>query len=236
LNKTVTKRVKCWTVDCDVVIHGEINDKYMKTRNLGKILAGLACAGLVLSGSVALAQNNSTTGSQMVYGVPQIIRLSQAKVSDDTIIAYVKNSGFSYSLDADQIINLRQQGVSDAVITTMLNQPKTGSVVYTPTAPAPQPVASTVSSSTANSTPLYSPRQSNQISTTSASTQPVPTATVAPTVTYIQTAPAPVYYYAQPYYYPSYAWYPPVSLSFVWGSGWHGGGYGGWHGGGGWHH
>jgi hypothetical protein len=211
----------------------------MKTRNLEKILAGLACAGLVLSGSVALAQNYSATGSQMVYGLPQIIRLSQAKVSDDTIIAYVKNSGFSYTLDADQIINLRQQGVSDAVITTMLNQPKTGPVVYTPTTPAPQPVTSTVGTDTANTTPLYSPRQSDQISTASASTQPVPTATVAPTVTYVQAAPAPTYYYAQPYYYPSYAWFPPVSLSFAWGSGWHGGGYyGGWHGGGygGWHH
>ena len=103
---------------------------------------------------------------------------------------------------------------------------------------AQQPVASTVSSSTADTTPLYSPRQSDQNPTASASTQLVPTATVAPTVTYVQAAPAPVYYYAQPYYYPSYAWFPPVSLSFAWGSGWHGGYYGGWHGGsyGGWHH
>ena len=218
----------------------------MKTGKLEKTLAGLACAGLVLSASVALAQNYSTTttaqpaavnasGPQMVYGVPQIIRLSQAGVSEDTIIAYVKNSGFSYSLDADQIINLRQQGVSDAVITTMLNQPKPGPVLYTPTTPAPQPAASYVNTSTAGTTPLYSPRQSDQIPTASASAQPAPTARVAPTVMYIQAAPAPIYYYAQPNYYPSYAWFPPVSLSFAWGIGWHGGGYyGGWHGG--WHH
>jgi len=38
----------------------------------------------------------------------------------------------------------------------------------------------------------------------------------------VQTAPAAYYY--QPYYYPSYAWYPPVTFSFGWG----------WHGGGGW--
>ena len=223
----------------------------MKTGKLKKSLAGLACAGIVLSASVALAQNYSTTttaqpaavsasGSLMVYGVPQIIRLSQAKVGDDTIISYVKNSGLSYSLDADQIINLRQQGVSDAVITTMLNQPKPGPVLYTPTTPAPQPAASYVNTGTAGTTPLYSPRQSDQIPAVSASAQPVPTATVAPTVTYVQAAPAPIYYYAQPYYaqpyyYPSYAWFPPLSLSFAWGSGGHGGGYyGGWHGG--WHH
>jgi hypothetical protein len=218
----------------------------MKTHKFEKTLAGVACAGLVLSASPALAQNYSTTtgaqptavnasDSQMVYGVPQIIRLSQAKVSDDTIIAYVKNSGLSYSLDADQILNLRQQEVSDVVITTMLNQPKPGPVLYTPTTPAPQPAASYVNTSTVAATPLYSPRQSDQIPTASASAQLVPTAAVAPTVTYIQAAPAPIYYYSQPYYYPSYAWFPPVALSFAWGSGWHGGGYyGGWHGG--WHH
>jgi hypothetical protein len=217
----------------------------MKIRKFEKTLAGVACAGLVLSASVALAQNYSTTtiaqpaavnasGPQMVYGVPQIIRLSQAKVSEDTIIAYVKNSGLSYSLDADQIINLRQQGVSDAVITTMLNQPKPAPVLYTPPTPAPQPAASSVYTSTAGTTPLYSQRQSDQIPVASGTAQPVPTATVAPTVTYVQAAPAPIYYYAQPYYYPTYAWFPPVSLSFAWGSGWHGGGYyGGWHGG--WH-
>jgi hypothetical protein len=213
----------------------------MKTRILRTMLAALVGTGLAMSASVVLAQNPYSTAvnasdSQMVYGVPQIIRLSQAKVSDDTIIAYVKNSGLSFSLDADQIINLRQQGVSDAVITTMLNQPKPAPTAYAPTTSAPQPVASTVNTSTAETTPLYSPRQSDQISTPAASTQPVPTTTVAPTVTYVQTVPAPAYYYAQPYYYPSYAWFPPVSLSFAWGSSWHGGGYygGGWHGG--WHH
>ena len=135
------------------------------------------------------------------------------KRQDDTIVAYIKNSGNSYGLTADQIVYLKQQGVSDTVMTAMLNQPKPAAVAYTPTAPAPEPVAPTVN---------YAP---------------VPTTTVAPTVTYVQAAPAPAYnYYAQPYYYPSYAWFPPVSLSFAWGSGWHGGGYyGGWHGGG-WHH
>ena len=76
-----------------------------------------------MSASVALAQVNGSA-PQLAYGVPQIIQLSEAKVSDDTIIAYVKNSGNSFGLTADQIIYLRQQGVSDAVITAMLNQPK----------------------------------------------------------------------------------------------------------------
>jgi uncharacterized membrane protein len=190
----------------------------MKTRILRTLLAVAVGVGLALSASVALAQVNASV-PQLSYGVPQIIQLAQAKVGDDTIIAYVKNSGNNYGLTADQIIYLRQQGVSDAVITTMLNQPKPAIAAATVAAPA--------GSSTVETTPLYSPRQSEQNPAASAgtSTAETSTATVAPTVTYVQTVPASPYYYYQPYYYPSYAWYPPVSFSFGWGGGWRGG----WH-------
>ena len=195
----------------------------MKTNHLQKMLAAMAVAGLAWSASTTLAQDSSAANMvqpaavnapvvQLAYGVSQIVQLAQAKVADDTIIAYIKNSRNSYGLNADQIIYLRHQGISDAVITTMLNQPRPGVAVAMPTTPAPQPVASTA----------YGGQDS--------------TATVAPTVTYVQTVPNTTYYY-QPYYYPAYAWYPPVSFSFgwggVWGGGWHGGGWGsGWHGGG----
>jgi hypothetical protein len=207
----------------------------MKTTKLQKMVAVMAATGLTLSGTTALAQGSPAATTvpptaanmpvpQLSYGVPQILQLAQAQVGDATIIAYIRNAGNSYGLNADQIIYLRQQGVSDAVITAMLNQPRAGVAVATPTTPAPPPVAS--------------PDYSGQVST----------ATVAPTVTYVQTVPDTTYYYqpyySQPYYYPAYAWYPPVSFSFGWGGGyygggWRGGGYGGgWHGGssgGGWH-
>jgi hypothetical protein len=203
----------------------EYTADFMKTNHWQKMLAVLALAGLALSASTTLAQNSTanTTAQpvavnapvpQLSGGVSQIMQLVQAKVSDDTIIAYVKNSGNSYGLDANQIIYLRQQGISDAVITTMLNQPRPAVAVATPTTPAPQPVASTAYSG------------------------PVSTATVAPMVTYVQTVPDTTYYYQpdyQPYYYPAYAWYPPVSFSFGWGGGWRGGGWGGGGHGGGWH-
>jgi hypothetical protein len=220
----------------------------MKTSNLRKMLAVMVVAGLAWSASTTLAQDSSAANTvqpaavnapvpQLSYGVSQIQQLAQAKVGDDTIIAYIKNSRNSYGLNADQIIYLRQQGISDAVITTMLNQPRPGVAIAMPTTPAPQPVASAA----------YGGQDS--------------TATAAPTVTYVQTVPDSSYYY-QPYYYPTYAWYSPVSFSFGWGGGWHDGGYyhggysgswhsggwyggrsvGGWHGGGqggwrsGWHH
>ena len=184
----------------------------------------LAFVGLVWSAVTATAQDsptantlqpaaNNTAVPPLAYGVSDILRLKQAEISDATIIAYIKNSGNSYGLNADQIIYLRQQGVSDAVVSTMLTQPKPGVAVATSPTVASTPAAST------------------------AYNGPVSTATVAPAVTYFQTVPTATYYYRQPYYdpyyYPAYGWYPPVSFSFGWyGGGWHGGGGG--HGGG--HH
>ena len=57
---------------------------------------------------------------------------------------------------------------------------------------------------------LHSGRQSINVSNVlsvimGAHTGQVPTATVPPPVTYVQTEPDTTYYY-QPYYYPAYAW------------------------------
>ena len=114
----------------------------MKTNYSKKLAALLAVAGVALSASLTLAQDASATDTaslattapapHLAYGVSQIIQLSQAKVGDDTIIAYIRNSGNSYGLTADQIIYLQQQGVSTAVINTMLSQPKPGALASHP--------------------------------------------------------------------------------------------------------
>jgi hypothetical protein len=144
----------------------------------------------------------------LAYGVAEILKMAQAKVSDDTIIAYIKGSGRSYSLNAKQIIYLHEQGISDAVITTMLNQPKPASAPATvpvPTTPAPQPVPSA--------------------------------AYEQPTTAYVESEPT-VYYDYEPYYYPVYSynyWPWPVVVSHGWGGYWYGRWHG-WHRGGtGWH-
>lgn len=200
----------------------------MKTRIYQMAVATAVFGGLALLAMKMPAQDASsnTTVPQMTYAVSEIVKLAQAKVGEDTIIAYIKGSGNSYALDAAQIIYLRQQGVSDEVLTLMLNQPKlrvSNGGVPLPTTPAPPPV--------------------------------VATATVQPTVTYVQTVPT-TYYYDQPYYdyyYPAYSycypagyynWCYPGTYSFscggYWGGSWRGGGWhggvGNWHGGiGGWH-
>jgi uncharacterized membrane protein YgcG len=192
----------------------------MKTLNLQNSLMTMAAiAGLSLSAMTVVAQ----TAPQLSYGVPQVLQLAQAKVSDSTIIAYIHNSGYSYGLDANQIIYLRQQGVSDAVINTMLTQPKNAAAnEQTTPPPADQ-------SSTATVQPAVTYVQS---------APPSSVYVVPDTQTYCYDS---TYY--QPYYYPYYG-YPAVSLSFGFGGGWggyHGGGWhgggGGFHGGGGgWHH
>jgi hypothetical protein len=198
----------------------------MKTLNFQKsFLAVAIAAGLALSIMTAGAQNSSGTAApQLSYGVSQIVQLAQAKVGDDTIIAYIRNSGNSYGLDADQIIYLRQQGISDNVINVMLSQPKVASA---PAQTATQPDnSSAAQTSTAVAQPTVSYVQ----------TVPSSTVYVMPdTQTYYYDA-----YYVRPYYYPYYAWpYPAVSFSFGYGGGFYGGFRGGFHGayhGGGWHH
>jgi len=212
----------------------------MKANYLKAVMALAVLGGMTLSAPMVLAQDTSAIAATntiapvaaptapvtppLAYGVSQILQLAQAKVSDDTIIAFVKNSGNSYGLSADQIIYLQKQGLSSAVITAMLNQPRTGALASTPAPATPTPATDAPApAAPASAVPDY---------TQSATS----TATVAPTVTYVQTQPATTYYYpyyysyGYPYYYPAYGCYPGVSVSLGWGRGW-----GGWHGGGGYH-
>jgi hypothetical protein len=159
-----------------------------------------------------------TVPVQLSYGVSQIVQLSQAKVNDDTIVNYIRNSGSSYGLDANQIVYLKQQGVSETVINAMLNQPRLT------TAAAPPPAQTTVA-----------PPATTYVQPTTAYV-PSSTVYVIPDAQSYQYAAW--YNYYHPYYgyygygcYPYYGgWgYPAVTFSFGYGGGWRGGYRGGWH-------
>jgi len=163
---------------------------------------------------------NSVSMVQLPSVVSEVIKLHQANISDDTILAYISNSAPGYALNADQIIYLQQQGLSSPIITAILNQGHGGTVMVSAPAPASTPAPA----------PVAPPASSAPAAVTSSAPAPVPTSTV----TYVQPAPvtyyypaAPTYYYA-PAYYPAY-YYPPVTIGIGWGWGWRGG-YG-WHGG-----
>jgi len=215
-------------------------------------ITGLACSALAQDNSTAttqaatqsaatqsaatqqtatVAQTPAASAPQLPYGVAPILQLAQAKVGDDTIIAYVRNSGNSYNLSADQIIYLQQQGLSAAVINTMLSQPKAGLAGYSAPAAA---YASQPDYSQQQPQPPQDQPPSSAVTVGPAVTAIDPTAAAAASTYYYPGYSYP--YYPYPYYYPAYGWYPGVSVSVGWG--WRGGygyrgGYG-WRGSGGW--
>ena len=229
----------------------------MKTQTFRRsLIAIVAVTALLAMATNIVAQDSSTSATtpnvvqtappaggaqvQLSYGVPQVLQLSQAKINDSTIVTYIQNSGTIYSLNASEIVYLKQQGVSDAVITTMLNQRQRVTQTAAQTAPLAPAAATTSQPGSAETS----------------------TAVAQPTVTYVQTVPSSTVYvipdtqmyrydnwYYNPYpYYSGYGYqpyYPPVTFSFGFGGGyrggyyrggWGGGYHGGYHGGGGWHH
>ena len=122
-------------------------------KMMPRSMCSLVAVGMISLTSAALTTLADDSATPLVmapplaYGVPQVIQLSQAHLSDSTIVTYVRNSGNSYGLDAEQIIYLRQQGVSEAVVEAMLTQPKpvAATVTYTPTPVVAEPVYTQVS-------------------------------------------------------------------------------------------
>jgi len=185
--------------------------------------------------AAAPASASETHPIQLSSGVTDILKLGRAHVGDDIIIAFIRNSGTTYHLSVPEILYLREQGVSDQVLTAMLSagQNVTAAAAQAAPQPAPQPVPTGPTADWANSNPQPAP----------AAPQYAPNYVAAAPV-YAQ--PSPVYAYPAPYYgyydsWPYYWGYPSVSFGFGFGrgyyGGYHGGGYhgGGYHGGGGGH-
>jgi hypothetical protein len=227
----------------------------MKTRIAPISIAAVVGLGLIaasalnLPAQIAVAPNPGTTtppaqtaAVRLSYGVADIVKLAKAHVNEDTILAYIGTSGTVYNLGANEIIYLKEQGVSDRVLTAMLEQRNRLTVAAAQTAQAAPPSAQPVDGGAG--APQYAP----------AAAQPPPygqdaTAGAPASSVYVIPSAAPAYAY--PDYYPSYAWgypyyggyygygYPGVSLGFGWGGGWYGSGwyggyrgyYGGYHGG-----
>jgi hypothetical protein len=70
----------------------------------------------------------------------EVVKLTQAHMNDDVILAYIHNSGASYNLSADDILYLNTQGVTQPVISALL-QAK-GSAPNAPSAPISTPSTS----------------------------------------------------------------------------------------------
>jgi len=53
--------------------------------------------------------------------IADVIRLAESGVGDDVVLAYIQNSQATFNLGADNVLYLRDVGVSSVVITAMLN-------------------------------------------------------------------------------------------------------------------
>jgi hypothetical protein len=76
-------------------------------------------------------------------GLAEIIRMAQAHIADETILAYVQNSGQTYNPSADEILYLSDLGVSDKVVAALFKKPD--APLAAASAPAAQPAADLLS-------------------------------------------------------------------------------------------
>ena len=93
-------------------------------------------------GTPSQAQTPSTTPPTEASGLQEVVTLSRQQLGDDVILSYIRRTGKTYRLSADDLIYLNGAGVSKTVINALL---QTGAASLPPAvaipAPAPAPVA-----------------------------------------------------------------------------------------------
>jgi len=182
--------------------------------------------------------------AKVPYGVEDVLKLSRAQIGEEIILNYVQNSGTIYNLGPQDIVYLRDQGVSDKVVNAMLAQRKHVEIAaQSPAVPAPA-VPNTAAVADADTVPA-APTYADPYATYAQAPLTPPASSVY-TIPYAGVNPyyGPYGPYPYNYYYPYYGgWYGPgVAFGFRFGGhgGFHGGhasgGHGGSHGGGGHHH
>src|SRR5437762_14007814 len=67
----------------------------------------------------------TTVATNISPAAADVIRLAESGVGDDVVLAYIQNSQSTFNLGADDVLYLRDVGVSSTVITAMLNHDTT---------------------------------------------------------------------------------------------------------------
>jgi hypothetical protein len=190
-------------------------------------IVSLLSGAMVLLSLTAFSEVITIDPARLPYGVADVLKLSRAQVSEDVIVTYIENSGTAYNLNANEIVYLRDQGITERVLNVMLDQRKK---VYESVAQASQAPAS-VQAPVAPSTPTYVQTAPVYAAPSTVHVIPYPAASYAYYSSYRP-------YYSSAYYSPYYGGYygggyynyyrPSVSFSFGFGHG-HSGYYGGHH-------
>jgi hypothetical protein len=157
--------------------------------------------------STASAKITATATADSVklpYGVEDVLKLSRAQVSEDVITTYIQNTGTIYNLRPQDIVYLKEQGVSDRIINTMMDQRRIANEVAAQ-AQQQQAAAQQPAVVSENNGPVSTPAYAEPEPPAPVATQP------AASSLYIIPYPTPAYpRYFGPYYYP-YAYSYPYS-------------------------
>jgi hypothetical protein len=119
-----------------------------KKRIFGACLAPVMVWAILTAGPACNAQ---TAPANLSPDLQAVVKLSQAHMTDDVILNFIKNSGKAYNLSADDMLYLNSQGVSQPVVNALL-QAKSS----TP-APAPEPPPSAAPAPAPAPTPAPAP-------------------------------------------------------------------------------
>jgi len=106
------------------------------------------------SGSFAYAQ---AAPPSLPPGVQDVLKLSQAGLGEDVILAQVRNAGATYNLSADQLIYLSKSGVSQNVIKALMGNSGAAPSAPPPVTPPPAPSAPTAVAPPPTSLPPTAP-------------------------------------------------------------------------------
>lgn len=160
------------------------------------------------SASITAAVTATTSEPvKLPYGVEDVLKLSRAQVSDDVITTYIQNTGTIYSLGPQDIVYLKEQGVSDRIVNTMMDQRRVANEVAAQ-AQQQQAAAQQPSVVADNNNPVSTPAYSEAQPAAPAVTQP------AASSLYVIPYPSPTYpRYSGSYYYP-YGYSYPYSYSY----------------------
>lgn len=212
----------------------------MKTR----VVTLLAlCSTLAISSLSVRAQTTTTTTTQTTVNtlpagaapafsgdIPEVVTLAKSGVDESLVVSFIRNSPGPFQPSADEIIRLRDAGLTSSEISAMLER---GAEVRAQTAAAapaynvasgPMPTMPTTAAPSVVTTPPATYADSD------VSTQP------SSTVVYVGGNYAyPYYYSGYPYYYPYYYpypyFYPGIRVGIGFRGGFRGGFVGGFHGG-----
>jgi len=194
----------------------------MKIRRFPAVVVATATIALVSFTTAVATQESSTPNTtsgapatERVYlssGAEDVLKLSRAKINDDITVAFIQNGNRDYNLTANDIVYLRKEGVSDRILTAMLNPQSQ---------PAAAPPQSQPAATLQNPPPHAAPADAPLTGAPQYVTPPTST-------TFVETAPASTVYLATtPTYYsfydpwPYWSWwypYPYFAFGFYWGN------------------